>query len=273
MSKSRRISGGKLKQPKKMGIIYIFLLILAISVIKSLFGGNYSGFVLSGIGFLMLLGSATLATKGSEQERKYNEATFSKAPSVPYKKIAAFTLGITVFYLSFIAGGKELFHALFLGILSTIGFLLYYGFDPSKDKLPETDGVSADMVMESLAEANEKLTSIEDNISDISDIVLHGKLGEAIKKSRSILEIIENDPKDIRIARKFLVVYIDGIGKVVDSYTQLDESDIDTDTRDRLYDLLSDIDKKFDKEQERLKENNKFDLDVHMDVLKEQINN
>jgi len=77
----------------------------------------------------------------------------------------------------------------------------------------------------------------------------------------------------LRVARKFIIVYIDGIKKVTKSYTEMDEKDINSDTKERLYSLLSDVEKRFDKELLRLKKNNQFDLDVHIDVLKEQINN
>jgi len=271
MSKAKRISGQKFSRPKKMGILYIFLLILFVSVAKALFTNDYSGFLLGGIGFLMLLGSAALATKGSEQEIKYHDATFAKAPKIPYKKLAALSLAVTVFYLSFFVGGKDIWHSIFTTILAPIGFLLYYGFDPSVDKLPDADGISADMVIESIADAEKKLQEIENNIHDISDIPLYKKLENAIKKANNILDIIKDDPKDIRMARKFLVVYIDGLLNVTTSYTQLDDADIDYDTKDRLYSLMSDIDVRFDKEIKRLKENNQFDLDVHIDSLKEQI--
>ncbi len=92
-------------------------------------------------------------------------------------------------------------------------------------------------------------------------------------KAKNILETIQEDPKDIRVARKFLIVYIDGVAKVTDSYVSMDEEDIDSETKERLYRLMEDLDIRFDKELERLKNNNQFDLDVHIDVLKEQIKN
>ena len=44
-------------------------------------------------------------------------------------------------------------------------------------------------------------------------------------------------------------------------------------SKEKLYTLMEDLDTRFDKELERLKNNNQFDLDVHIDVLKEQIKN
>jgi len=271
MSKAKRISGGKTIKPSKSTLLYLFLIPLFISVALSLFSGDYSGFMLKGVGFLLLSGSLTLASRGVNQKHIYTQAALTKAPHIPYLQLAALGLGVTSFYLSFFVGGKPLLSALFVGILAPVGFTLYYGSDPKKDKLGNMDGISAELVLETLREAAEKLTQIKRDIQKITDKALLAKLTPATDKANMILETIQQDPKDIRVARKFLLVYIDGIAKVINAYTQLDESDIDLQTRERLYGLLDDVEIRFDKELQRLKENNQFDLDVHIDVLREQI--
>lgn len=273
MSKAKRISQKATQKTEKIGILYLFLIPMFISVVISLFSSDYSGFILSGIGFLMLLGSVRLANKGFAQSIEYKKSILAKAPKIPYKKLAAFGLGITAFYLSFFVGGKPILSAIFVGILAPVGFYMYYGFDPMKDKLGNMDGISAQMVIETIEEAKEKLSSIKNDMSKITDSVLHSKLSIATNKAETILQTIQEDPKDVRVARKFLIVYIDGIDKVTSSYTALEESEIEQPTKTRLYTLLSDVDLKFNKELQRLKENNHFDLDVHIDVLKEQIKN
>jgi hypothetical protein len=41
--------------------------------------------------------------------------------------------------------------------------------------------------------------------------------------------------------------------------------------RERLYTLLREVQERFDKELERLKANDRFDLDVQIDALRQQI--
>jgi len=129
------------------------------------------------------------------------------------------------------------------------------------------------MVLETFGEAQEKLATIEIETQKIEDIELKKKIEVAIEKAKDILDTIAQDPKDIRVARKFLIVYIDGVAKVTKSYTAIDESEIDLSTRERLLSLMDEVEIRFDKEMQRLKSNNKFDLDVNIDVLKEQIKN
>lgn len=271
MSKTKKISGQKPQKYEKMGLLYLALIPMFVSVIKSLFSADYSGFILGGIGFVMLSGSARFAKLGFDQSQAYHKAKLAKAPKIPYKKIAAIGLGISSFYLSYFIGGKEIWVSLFVGILAPVGFILYYGTDPSKDKLDGIDGISAELVLSTIKEAKDKISIIEDLMKKIDDKTLHSKLTIATQKADNIMFTIQNDPKDIRVARKFLIVYIDGILKVVSSYTQMDEEDIEKGTKERLYSLLNDVESKFDYEQDRLKNNNQFDLDVQIDVLKEQI--
>jgi 5-bromo-4-chloroindolyl phosphate hydrolysis protein len=148
---------------------------------------------------------------------------------------------VTVFYAAYIAGNYTLFKALFLALVSFVGFFLYYGLDPKK-------------------EANK-----------IEDRPLYDKVELAIERSNTILNALVDDPKDIRVARKFLVVYLDGIADVVSSYNAVEEEHIGPKTRTRLLELMDEVEKRFKKEYDRLKANNQFDLDVNIDTLKEQI--
>jgi 5-bromo-4-chloroindolyl phosphate hydrolysis protein len=184
---------------------------------------------------------------------------------------AGYLLGISTFFTAFFTGSEPLVKSLFLALISTIGYYLYYGFDPKKDKLENLGDVSASFVLETINEAKEKLSNIEINSTKIKDLPLQKKITTAVTKAKHILQTIQEDPKDIRIARKFLIVYIDGIAKVTQSYVELDETDITTDTKERLHTLMDEVEDKLDKELIRLKQNNAFDLDVHIDVLKEQI--
>ncbi len=159
----------------------------------------------------------------------------------------------------------------FLAIIATLGYYLLYGFDPKKDKLENIGDISAEFVLETISEAKAKLSEIEEDMLNIKDTILNDKLQKALKKANHILKTIQEDPKDVRVARKFLTVYIDGIAKVTKSYTELDEADINTQTTQRLHTLMDEVEERLSKELKRLKNNNAFDLDVHIDVLKEQI--
>jgi hypothetical protein len=271
-SKVKRL---KTHQRNKKGngrLFYGFLIPLFVSIALSLIGGHYSDFTKEGIGFLLLLGVASATAKGIAQEEAYLLTIITRAPKIPYKTLAMILLGVTVFYLAFVAGDKPLLSSLFVGVLASVGYVLYYGLDPRADKLPDMGDISPELVLKTLSEAKAKLAAAEESNAQITDKILHRKIGSAIERAHLILETIQHDPKDLRVARKFLVVFVDGIADVTHKYTEVDEADIDSDMRERLHHLIDDVRTRFDKELARLKANNLFDLDVTIDALKAQIN-
>ena len=258
---------------KRGNFLYIFLAPLFLAIILTLINQEFKAFFLNIIAFGLFFTTAKLNSLGLAKEYEYHTKTLTKAPKIPYKNITAIVLGIATLFTATVAGGKPLLTGLMLGIISTVGYFLYYGFDPKVDKLKNIGDISAEFVIETLAEARGKLALVEENMKKIKEQTLHKKLRIATDKAYEILNNIEADPKDLRVARKFIIVYIDGVKKVTQSYTDMDESEIDNETKENFSNLLTDVEKQFDKEINRLKRNNQFDLDVQIDVLQEQIKN
>lgn len=258
---------------KRGNFLYIFLAPLFLSIILALMARNIPAFILNSIAFGLFFTTAKLNTLGLTKEYEYHTTTLTKAPSVPYKMVSAGMLGLSTVYTASFAGGEGLLTGLFLGAIATVGYFLFYGFDPRVDKLENIGDISAAFVIETLAEARGKLASVETNMKLIKEPEVHAKLRVATDKAYEILNNIEADPKDLRVARKFIIVYIDGVKKVTESYTGMKEDEINAETKEKFSMLLSDVEKKFDSEIVRLKKNNQFDLDVHIDVLQEQIKN
>ncbi len=273
MSKAKRYNPPKVEANmiKKGFLLYLFMFPLFLSVIIALFGLKYMAILSNGIAFLLFLAVLYLSKKGFAQEINYHQSKLTKAPKIRYKELAAYLLSIATFYTAYFAGTQALIESLFLAALSTVGYWLYYGFDPRGDKLENLGDISASMVIETLNEAHQKIDAIEKDIGKIEDRVLRDKIDMALEKAKTILDAIAEDPKDVRSARKFLIVYIDGVAKVTSSYTALNEAEIDPETREKLLRLMEDVEIRFQKELKRLKSNNEFDLDVHIDVLTEQI--
>ena len=274
MSKAKKYNPTNISLKSKKGtLLYLFLIPLFLAVILALLQMNIKLFLLNSVMFGLFFLVLKLSTIGFRQELEYINTTFTKAPKVPYKTIAAFLLGGSTFLSAWVLAEKAFISSLFLGGIAVLGYYLYYGFDPKEDKLENLGDISAEFVLETMHEAKSKLANIEAHLDQVKDTLLTSKLKIAVKKADNILEVIEKDPKDIRVARKFLIVYIDGVSKVMDSYVAMDEVDIKHETKEKLYGLMDDLNIRFDKELVRLKNNNQFDLDVHIDVLKDQIKN
>jgi len=148
--KPRWVRSGKL--------LYLFLIPLFVSVVIALVSGEYGHFIKNGIGFALLLTTAAATAKGIAQEAAYHATVITRAPKVPYKTLAMILLGITVVYLAFVAGSKPLLPSLFVGLLASAGYGLYYGLDPRRDKLPDMGDINPELVLQTLSDAQAKLT-------------------------------------------------------------------------------------------------------------------
>ena len=262
------------KKAKKGLLLYFFLIPLFLAVILALIQRNIPAFGLNLLAFALFYATAKLNTWGLANEFTYHQAKLTKAPTKPYKTLSAILMGIATLFTASIAGGESLLSGLFLASISSLGYVLHYGLDPRSDKLENIGDVSAELVLKTLSDAKSKLSGISTHIdSDFKDLELKEKLKLAVKKAEHIIQTIQDDPKDIRISRKFLLVYLDGLEKVTDSYMAIDEKDIKEETKAKLHQLLDDVELRFDKELTRLKKNNEFDLDVNIDVLQQQIKN
>ncbi len=262
------------KKAKKGLLLYFFLIPLFLAVILALIQRNIPAFGLNLLAFALFYATAKLNTWGLANEFTYHQAKLTKAPTKPYKTLSAILMGIATLFTASIAGGESLLSGLFLASISSLGYVLHYGLDPRSDKLENIGDVSAELVLKTLSDAKSKLSGISTHIdSDFKDLELKEKLKLAVKKAEHIIQTIQDDPKDIRVSRKFLLVYLDGLEKVTDSYMAIDEKDIKEETKAKLHQLLDDVELRFDKELTRLKKNNEFDLDVNIDVLQQQIKN
>ncbi len=263
-----------LNRAKKGLLLYFFLTPLFLAVILALMQREILAFGLNLVAFMLFYATAKLNTWGLANEFQYHQEKLTKAPTKPYKTMAALLIGIATLYTASIAGGESLFSGIFLAAVAILGYILHYGLDPRADKLENIGDVSAELVLKTLNDAKAKLLGIERHMAtDFNDLELKDKLSLAIKKAQHIIEAIKEDPKDIRVARKFLLVYLDGLEKVTKSYTSMDEAEIKGETKAKLHALLNDVEIRFDKELARLKRDNEFDLEVNIDVLHQQIKN
>ncbi|MEA2029029.1 MAG: hypothetical protein U9N49_08645, partial [Campylobacterota bacterium] len=173
MAKAKRYNPPISMRRKTRGVLlYLFLIPLFLSVVIALFSMKFWAFMLNMFAFMLFYGVLHLSKKGFVQEQEYKEAIFTKAPKIKYKTIAAYLLGIATFFTAWMAGGEPLLHSIFWAVLAVVGYYLYYGFDPSEDKLEDVGDLSGEVVLETFGEAQRKLAQIEADNKEIKDKTL-----------------------------------------------------------------------------------------------------
>ena len=251
-------------------LLYFFAPLLLTGVAASLIAGHYRLFFYKLIGFGLYYLAVRCVERGNLEALLYEKAAVARAPRPPCRTLGAAALFATAAFLGMTVNGASWFQSLFVGAVTAAGVLLFYGTDPMEDKLPETEGdINASHLLDTLQEARERLEAIKHSKAAVEDRELAMLLDETVHQAERILRAIENDPALLRLARKFLVVYVEGIAEVMARYGRLKEKGIDTATRERLAALLREANERFEKEREKLERGDRFDLEVQIDAMRE----
>ena len=278
MSKAKRYDPesqiiNNVKTGIKGTLLFLMPLPLLIATIIHLVKGHIFSSLTAGALFAGFMVAATVARHGFRLENEFKQKTLAKAPGTPFKTVAAMILSITTGLTAFLLSDYGLFASILIGAVTMLAFYFAYGLDPRQDKLGNISlGVTADEVFEALEAAEIKIATIEAARENIPNIEFNQHLKRIITKARGILTLIEEDPKDLGRARKFLKVYLDGTARVTESYAKTHGRDATTEVLDSNFqEVLTSIESTFDEQHKKLLKNDQFDLDVKIEVLKTQL--
>lgn len=278
MSKAKRYSPdqnpiNQLRLGIKGILLYIMPVPVLLASVISLVKGNFLSTIITGGAFAAFMLAAVIARHGFKAEHQYNTKKLALAPSTPYKTVAALILSVTTGLTAWLAADYALISSILIGGVTFLAFYLCYGLDPRRDKTGNIGfGVTAEEVFEALEAANVKIDAIESARTSINNVKFDQHLDRIIGKARNILDVIENDPSDLPRARKFLKVYLDGTQRVTESYAKTHRNEATTAELDTNFEnVLNSIESTFDEQHEKLKKQDRFDLDVKIEVLETQL--
>ena len=259
--------------PSTKGILMFLLpLPVLLAALVSLSRGRLSDLIGNAAGYALFLAGALLLRQGLLTEGEYARRRVAKTPW-PLKTVGgaviALATGVTAWlgahYPPIIAGA--------FGLVALLGCHLGYGFDPRAAKrFTDTDGVdTTDRVLQALEQAEGSIAAIEQATRDIRNTELNNRLRRIAALARQILKMLEEDPRDLRRARKFLNVYLDGAKQVVEGYAKTHGRVSAPELEDNFRRVLVTIEEVFTEQQQKLLETDVTDLDVQIEVLTTQL--
>jgi len=256
-------------------LLYLLPLPLLLTLFFSLLNGEFRLIIVNGIAYALFLIGASVARRGFVIEYKYKHSILAKAPKIKYKSIASVIITIATFFTSYFATANGLFLSILLGLVSFVGFYLYYGLDPSIDKVGELNiGVSAEDVIEITSKAKDRVENIKKLKNTIADLEVNSKLDSIIKETQSIITAVEQNPNDLSRARKFFNVYLHRTEKITQEYTNnVKSKNIDSKMKANYIHLLETVEKTIQQQKERLNEDDITRLDVQIEALTKQLKN
>jgi len=263
----------RLRFRRRSGFVLVAAIPLLFSAIAALTSGNAVGMGVSLALFAAYAFAVFLIRQGLEAEDAYLNRTYASPPGLPRKLLGSIGIGVATALTGLFGWDIGIVQSLGMGILAAGASVLTFGMDPMRAKGEiSLSGVTPQMVEEAIAEAEERLEGIDRAAADIADAPLRDRLAKITARGRDILTRIEQDPSDLRRARKFLKVYLDGALEATRKYARSQHDLGDSDMYLKFRSLLDDMQATFDQQHEKLLTNDRIDLDVEIDVLAERLN-
>lgn len=222
--------------------------------------------------YVVFILAAGLVKRGLSLEAEFRARRLARAALVPYKLLGAILLGLATMVTAWTLAKHGFGLSIVFGIGAIAGCLLLYGFDPRGAKgIDDDSGVDSGKVVAALETARAKLVRIENAGKKIRNRDYQKRITSLLGHAYLVLDEIENDPRDLRRARKFLNVYLDGAVEVTERYAKTYEK-TQTETLEKGFgELLTDMENVFREQHDKLLQDDELDLDVQMDVLRQRL--
>jgi hypothetical protein len=223
-------------------------------------------------GFVGLMGAAWLLNEGLRAEEAFAARAIARPPAIPRKLFAAALTGASVALAAVLGVGQDLFAALAFGVVAAGAQLVAFGLDPMRRKGMEgIDPVASERVARAVDRGEAMLRDTLAAAKRTGDRRLEGRIERLCDQAREVFRTVEEDPRDLARARTFLTVYLLGLRDATVKFADLYGRTRDAQVRAKYEDLLSDLETSFGTHRTMLLEDNRSDLDIEIEVLRERL--
>lgn len=253
-------------------LLFVAPVPLLIAGIGSLMGGRVFEAVAELGGFGILILSAWLLREGTRAQEAYDARKVAKRPAIPRKIFAAVLSALGVALAAWGGWGQPMIAALIYGLIAGAAHLFAFGIDPLTDKGMEgRSEFDTERVAQAVGKAEGLLTETLTAASRFGDRRLEGRVEQMAATVREVFRAVEEDPRDLTGARKFLSVYLKGARDATIKFADLYSKRKDPQARADYEALLADLEASFDAQRTRMMQDNRSDLDVEIEVLRDRL--
>ncbi len=249
------------------------LFVPAIVLVATTFSDGAVPMAFGLVGAAALTLAAWLLRSGLRAEAEYNARKVARRPALPRKMFASVLTGIGA-ALAVIA------HLNNFGILSPLIFglaagglhLAAFGIDPVKHKGMEgIDTFQQDRVSRVVDEAEKHLSAMSDAILRAGDRGMERRVEQFQRTARELFRTVEEDPRDLSGARKYLGVYLRGASDATVKFADVYSRTGDAQARNDYAELLDDLEQNFSARTRKMLLDDRSDLTVEIEVLRERL--
>lgn len=260
------------RRPPRMVLLWLLSSPMLLGALIALAAGRVPGFLGDAAGWGLIATAIILTRKGCADLDAGRERRFSRRFRLPLKNLAAVALGLGTAVTAIFGIGHPPAIGLAFGAVAMLGYHFAYGLEPMLvgPRLPAADKETR-AVAEALAEAEGRLINIERAAAAIGNPELRLRLRRIAAQGRAMLEQIAERPADLRRARRFLTVFLEGAEQVSDGYVRTHRHADTPALEQNFRNVLVSIEDQFILQRDRLRQADVLDLDVQIEVLKKQL--
>ncbi|MEM8731777.1 MAG: 5-bromo-4-chloroindolyl phosphate hydrolysis family protein [Pseudomonadota bacterium] len=222
-------------------------------------------------GAALLAGAAFLMREGLRAEAAYKDRRVARKPALPRKILAACLTGLGTAAAAWRNDADPLGAALY-GLIALGLCLAAFGIDPLKDKGTEgIDDFQQARVARVVDEAETTLDAMMDAVTRAKDRAVEARVERFQDTAKVMIRTVEEDPRDLTAARKYLGVYLVGARDATIKFADIYSRGRDAQTRADYLALLDDLEQNFAARTQKMLQDDRTDLTVEIDVLRERL--
>lgn len=250
--------------------------------IPLLFMGLYSAVTGSAIemagrfgGFALFMAAAWLLLQGQKAQHAYEARDVARPPVIPRKLFASITTGIAAAVtglFGFLPLMNDPLTTTVYAVMATVLHSISFGLDPMTSKgLKGYSKQDANRLLAALEQGERLLDETVAAANTFPNRRLQQKVTQLVEQARDVFRAIEKDPRDLQRSRKFMAVYVQGARDATVKLAQLKSHQPGQQEYADYEHLLADLEQHFFRQRQNLLLNDRSELDVEVEVLRERI--
>ena len=230
-----------------------------------------TGLALGLVAAALWTGGAYMLREGLRATAAFQARRVARRPALPRKILAALLVG-TGAALAAWKAEPGLLIATIYGLATCGLHLAAFGLDPLQNKGTEgIDDFQQNRVARAVEEAEFNLDAMTDAALRARDREVEERVEQFQAVARELFRTVEEDPRDLTAARKYLTVYLQGARDATVKFADIYTRSGDATARSDYLALLHDLEQNFTARTRKMLLEDRSDLTVEIDVLRDRL--